>query len=80
MTEHEDYAHIRDPQRERTKWEMWAIVAIVVVVVLGSIAWRAVTHHPAKPQTDWGRNAWPQPAAAPPAAPAGAGAGAPAPH
>jgi hypothetical protein len=52
MSQHEDYAHIRDPQTERTKWELWAIVAIVVVVVLGSVVWRAVTHHPGKPQTN----------------------------
>jgi len=56
MTNHEDYAHIRDPQSERTKWELWAIVAIVVVVVVSSIVWRAATHHPGKPQTNWGRN------------------------
>jgi hypothetical protein len=56
MSDHEDYAHIRDAQFERTKWELWAIVAIVVVVVAGSIAWRAVTHHPGKPQTDWRQN------------------------
>jgi len=53
MTEHEDYAHIRDPQSERTKWELWAILAIVVVVVLSGIVWRAVTHHPGKPETNW---------------------------
>jgi hypothetical protein len=57
VSNHEDYAHIRDPQSERTKWELWAIVAIVVVVVVGSIVWRAATHHPGKPQTDWSRNA-----------------------
>ncbi len=57
MSKHEDYAHIRDPQSERTKWELWAIVAIVVVVVFGGIVWRAATHHPGKPQTDWLRNA-----------------------
>jgi hypothetical protein len=56
MSNHEDYAHIRDAQTERTKWELWAIVAIVVVVVAGSILWRAVTHHPGKLQTDWRRN------------------------
>ncbi len=56
MSNHEDYAHIRDAQSERTKWELWAIVVIVVVVVVGSIVWRAVTHHPGKPQTDWRRN------------------------
>jgi hypothetical protein len=56
VTNHEDYAHIRDAQSDRTKWELWAIVVIVVVVVFGSILWRAVTHHPAKPQTDWRRN------------------------
>ncbi len=52
MSHHEDYAHIRDPQSERTKWELWAIVAIVVAVVVGSILWRAATHHPGKPQTN----------------------------
>ncbi len=57
MSDHEDYAHIRDPQSERTKWELWAIVAIVVVVVAVSIGWRALAHHPGKPQTDWNRNA-----------------------
>jgi hypothetical protein len=77
MTEHENYAHIRDPQSERTKWELWAIVAIVVVVIAGSIIWRVVTHHPAKPQTDWGRNAWPSHASAPANAPAGAANAAP---
>jgi hypothetical protein len=75
MTNHEDYAHIRDPQSERTKWELWAIVAIVVIVVLGSIVWRVATHHPGKPQTDWGRNAAgssPKPARAPGSLPAAA--------
>jgi len=57
MSNHEDYAHIRDPQSERTRWELWAIIAIVVVVVFGSILWRAVTHHPGKPQTNWNRHA-----------------------
>jgi hypothetical protein len=52
MSNHEDYAHIRDPQSERTKWELWAIVAIVVVVIVGSIVWRTATHHPGKPQSD----------------------------
>jgi uncharacterized membrane protein AbrB (regulator of aidB expression) len=56
MTEHEDYAHIRDPQSERTKWELWAIVAIVVVVIAGSMVWRAVTYHPGRPQTDGNHN------------------------
>ncbi len=56
MSEHEDYAHIRDPQSERTKWELWAIVAIVVVVLVGSFAWRAATQHPGKPQTNWRSN------------------------
>jgi len=56
MTNHEDYAHIRDPQSERTKWELWAIVAIVVVVLAGSMVWRVVTHRPGRPQTDWNHN------------------------
>jgi hypothetical protein len=56
MSNHEDYAHVRDPQSERTKWELWAIVAIVVVVVAGGILWRAVTNHPGKPQTNWNHN------------------------
>jgi hypothetical protein len=56
MSQHEDYAHIRDPQTERTKWELWAIVATVVIVVVSSIIWRAATHHPGKPQTNWRRD------------------------
>jgi hypothetical protein len=57
MSNHEDYAHIRDPQTERTKWELWAIVVIVVVVVVASIIWRAATHHPGKPEGTWRRPA-----------------------
>jgi len=56
MSNHEHYAHVRDAQLDRTRWELWAIIVIVVVVVVGSILWRAVTHHPGKPQTDWRRN------------------------
>jgi uncharacterized membrane protein len=56
MTDHEDYAHIRDPQSERTKWEVWAIVAILVVVLVCSIVWRTTTHHPGKAQTNWNHN------------------------
>jgi hypothetical protein len=73
MSNHEDYAHIRDPQSDRTKWELWAIVVIVVVVVVGSILWRAVTHHPGKPQTNWRR-----PAASSPANPSSASSSIPA--
>jgi cytochrome c-type biogenesis protein CcmH/NrfF len=57
MTDHEDYAHIRDPQSERTKWELWAIVGIVVVVLIGSLVWRVATHHPSKPETNLSQNA-----------------------
>jgi hypothetical protein len=51
MSDHEDYAHIRDPQTERTKWELWVILAIVAVVIVGSIVWRAATYHWGKPET-----------------------------
>ncbi|WP_158916631.1 hypothetical protein [Caulobacter sp. S45] len=65
-----DYSRIHDPEAERTRAELWIIIAIVVVVILGALAWRVVAHKPAKPA-----NSVP---AAPNAAPANAMSGVPA--
>jgi hypothetical protein len=40
-----------DEQTERTRWELWAILIIVAVVLIGSFAWRAFGHHPAAKDT-----------------------------
>jgi hypothetical protein len=56
MSDHEDYARIHDAQSQRTRREMWVILAIVVVVIVGGLIWRAVAHVPAKPQKNWGPN------------------------
>jgi hypothetical protein len=40
-----------DEQSERTRWELWAILIIVAVVLIGSFAWRAFGHHPAARDT-----------------------------
>ena len=50
MSEDKDYAHMRDPEAQRTRAELWAIVAIVVVVIVGALAWRVVAHKPAGPR------------------------------
>ncbi len=43
-----------DPQTERTRWELWAILIIVAVVLIGSFAWRSFGHHPAiRDQSAW---------------------------
>jgi hypothetical protein len=43
-----------DPQTQRTRWELWAILIIVAAVLIGSFAWRAIGRHPAiKDQTSW---------------------------
>ncbi len=69
-----DYAHAHDAQEDRTRVELWVILAIVVVVLGGAILWRAATGHKAAPQAGWNRG---DPNAGSPA-PAAAGAGVPA--
>ena len=67
MSEDKDYAHMRDPEAQRTRAELWAIVAIVVVVIVGALIWRVVAHKPAGPREGWnmsGAPASPVPAAA----------------
>jgi hypothetical protein len=49
----EDYAHTRDPQAQRTRYELWAIVAIVVVVLAVALGWRLATGRPAAPMKGW---------------------------
>ena len=64
-----DYSKIHDPEAERTRAELWIIIAIVVVVILGALVWRVVAHKPAKPANSVPASS---PAAAGlPAAPAG---------
>ena len=69
MSEDKDYAHMRDPEAQRTRAELWAIVVIVVVVIGGALIWRVVAHKPAGPQKGWGANT----EGAPPAVAAAAG-------
>ena len=69
MSGDKDYAHMRDPEAQRTRFELWAIVAIVVVVVLGGLIWRVVAHKPAGPQKGYtNAQQYPDPTAAPAAA------------
>jgi hypothetical protein len=56
VSDDKDYAHMRDPEAQRTRAELWAIVVIVVVVVAGALIWRAVAHKPAAPQKGWPEN------------------------
>ena len=56
MSDDKDYAHMRDPEAQRTRAELWAIVAIVVVVIVGALVWRVVAHKPAAPQKGWNTN------------------------
>ena len=72
MSEDKDYAHMRDPEAQRTRAELWAIVVIVVVVVVGALIWRVVAHKPAGPQKGWTPNSETYPTNAQ-AAPAAAG-------
>ena len=53
MSDDKDYAHMRDPEAQRTRAELWAIVVIVVVVVAGALIWRVVAHKPAGHQKGW---------------------------
>ncbi len=53
MSDDKDYAHMRDPEAQRTRYELWAIVIIVVVVVGGALLWRSLAHKPAAPQKGW---------------------------
>jgi hypothetical protein len=54
MSDDKDYAHQRDPEAQRTRYELWAIIIIVAVVVIGAIVYRAVAHKPAGPQRGYG--------------------------
>ena len=56
MSDDKDYAHMRDPEAQRTRYELWAIIIIVVAVVAGARVWRSVAHKPAAPQKGWGDN------------------------
>ena len=56
MSEDKDYAHMRDPEAQRTRYELWAIVAIVVAVLAGAFVWRAVNHKPASAQHGYPEN------------------------
>jgi hypothetical protein len=49
MAKKEDYSHIHDEETDRTRVELWIIVAIVVVVIVGALGWRLVAHKPAQP-------------------------------
>jgi hypothetical protein len=49
VSDDKDYAHMRDPEAQRTRAELWAIVVIVVVVIAGALIWRMVAHKPAGP-------------------------------
>ena len=71
MSEDKDYAHMRDPEAQRTRYELWAIIAIVIVVIAGGLIWRGVAHKPAAPQKGWGPTAEQYPANTAPAAAAG---------
>ena len=50
MNEHPDLPE--DPQTQRARWELWAIFIIVAVVIVASLAWRAIGHHHAGPDQD----------------------------
>jgi hypothetical protein len=54
MSDDKDYAHMRDPEAQRTRYELWAIFIIVAVVVIGAVVFRAVAHKPAGPQKGYG--------------------------
>jgi hypothetical protein len=58
MSDDKDYAHMRDPEAQRTRYELWAIIIIVVVVVAGALVWRSVEHKPAGPQKDYNAKAY----------------------
>ena len=57
----------KDEQTQRSRIELWAIVIIAAVVIVGSLAWRAIGHHPAAKEPPWG-SGQPMGAAALPAA------------
>ena len=57
MSDDKDYAHMRDPEAQRTRYELWAIIIIVVAVVAGALIWRSVEHKPAGPQKGYGPSA-----------------------
>jgi hypothetical protein len=44
-----DYSKIHDPEAERTRAELWIIIGIVVVVVVGALVFRVIRHRPATP-------------------------------
>ena len=58
MSDDKDYAHMRDPEAQRTRYELWAIIVIVAVVVAGALFWRSVAHKPAGPQKDYNAKAY----------------------
>ena len=38
-----------DPQTQRTRWELWAILITGAGVLIASVAWRSIGHHRAGP-------------------------------
>ena len=54
MSDDKDYAHMRDPEAQRTRFELWAIIIIVILVIAGGLVWRMVAHKPAGHQEGWG--------------------------
>ena len=63
-----------DPQTQRTRYELWAILGVALVVVVASLAWRAIGHHPAAHEAVWGHGAGSVPAGVPANGVPGAGA------
>ena len=59
-----------DPQTRRTRVELWIIFAVVIVVLAGSLGWRAIGHHRGAPEISSRPPGSPN---TPPAAAAGAG-------
>jgi hypothetical protein len=72
MTHEPHRTYPKDAQTQRTRWELRAIFVIAIVILVGSLAWRALGHHPATPEpilTSNGQIATPTPNVA--AGPAG---------
>jgi hypothetical protein len=52
MPKRKNYANVRDEESERTRAELWIILAIALVVIVGGLIFRAVKHKPAAPPLD----------------------------
>ncbi len=64
--DHDPYP--KDAQTQRTRWELWAVMVIAAAVIVGSLAWRAIGHHPAAREATWGQGRGAVPAGLPAAA------------